>query len=93
MRHYPEAFPLHLCALFSRPGDDFSGGELLLTEQRPRMQSRPRVVPLRQGDIAIIPSAQRPVSGARGYYRVATRHGISRVQHGERRGLELFFDL
>lgn len=91
LRQSLDAFPLHLCALFSRPGEDFSGGELLLTEQRPRLQSRPIVVPLGLGDIAIIPSGRRPVAGSKRHYQVGTRTAVSRVHGGERRGLELFF--
>lgn len=89
LQQSPGAFPLHLCALLSTPGRDFSGGELLLTEQRPRLQSRPIVVPLRQGDIAIIPGGRRPVQ----HYQVTTRHAISQVRSGERLGLALYFDL
>ena len=86
-----QIFPLQIVALLSEPGTDFDGGELVLTEQRPRMQSRPMVLPLRQGDAAIIATAQRPFKGSKGYYRVQTRHGVSRVRRGERIGLELFF--
>lgn len=93
LRQCVTAFPLQLCGLLSRPGEDFSGGELLLTEQRPRQQSRPIVVPLRLGDIAIIPGGRRPVSGRQGHYPVSTRHAISRVRSGERLGLEVFFQL
>lgn len=89
LRQSPTAFPLLLCALLCTPGKDFSGGDLLLTEHRPRLQSRPIVVPLRRGDIAIIPAGRRPVR----HSRVTTRHAISRVRSGERLGLELFFDL
>jgi hypothetical protein len=84
-------FPLQVVALLSEPGKDFTGGELVMTEQRPRMQSRPMVVPLRQGDVAIITTAQRPFKGSSGYYRVNLRHAISRVRSGERIGVELSF--
>jgi hypothetical protein len=73
-------FPLQAAILLSRPGVDFDGGEFVLTEQRPRMQSRVEVVPLRQGDMVAFPVNQRPVAGARGVYRVAMRHGVSRVR-------------
>ncbi|MDH0303302.1 MULTISPECIES: 2OG-Fe(II) oxygenase [unclassified Pseudomonas] len=84
-------FPLQLIALLSEPGVDFQGGEFVMVEQRPRMQSRPVVVPLELGDAAIIATAERPVRGARGHYRVTLRHAISRVRQGERIGLELSF--
>ncbi|NVZ69246.1 2OG-Fe(II) oxygenase [Pseudomonas costantinii] len=84
-------FPLQLVTLLSSPGKDFTGGELVLTELRPRMQSRPMVVPLRYGDIAIITTAQRPFKGSKGYYRVNMKHAISRVRSGERRGFSLSF--
>lgn len=84
-------FPLQVVALLTEPGKDFTGGELVMTEQRPRMQSRPMVVPLGLGDAAIITTAQRPFKGASGYYRVNLRHAISRVRGGERIGMELSF--
>jgi len=84
-------FPLQLVVLLSEPGSNFTGGELVLTEQRPRMQSRPMVVPLGLGDAAIIATAQRPFKGSSGYYRVNLRHAISRVRSGERVGVELSF--
>ncbi|WP_395701097.1 2OG-Fe(II) oxygenase [Aquabacterium sp.] len=87
----PQAFPLQLLALLSEPGRDFDGGECVLTEQRPRLQSRPIVLPLRRGDIALIALAQRPQRGAAGHYRVNLKHAISRVHRGERLGLELLF--
>jgi hypothetical protein len=71
-------FPLQVVVLLSPPGLAFEGGELVLTEQRPRMQSRPQVVPLRQGDAAVFAVRHRPVQGARGAYRVTMRHGVSR---------------
>lgn len=88
-----QVFPLQLIGLLSSPGDEFSGGECVLTEQRPRMQSRPMVVPLRAGDLAIICTAQRPFKGSKGYYRVNIKHAISRVRSGERLGFELTFHL
>ena len=84
-------FPLQVVALLAAPGQDFTGGELVLTEQRPRMQSRPTVVPLGHGDAAIIATAQRPFKGSSGCYRVNLRHAISRVRSGERIGVELSF--
>ena len=77
-------FPFQVVFLLSRPGDDFTGGEFVLTEQRPRMQSRVEVVPLRQGDAAIFAVHNRPVQGKRGYYRVNLRHGVSTVRSGRR---------
>lgn len=85
-------FPLQIVALLSDPGRDFEGGEFVMTEQRPRMQSRPMVLPLGLGDLAIISTAQRPLKGSKGYYRVNLKHAISRVRRGMRVGLELFFD-
>lgn len=84
-------FPLQVVILLSRPGEDFSGGELVLTEQRPRMQSRPEVVPLQQGEAAIIPVHHRPVQGPRGIHRVTMRHGVSRLRHGHRHTLGIIF--
>lgn len=86
-----QVFPLQIVALLSGPGTDFQGGEFVLTERRPRMQSRPAVLPLRLGDVAIIATAERPFKGAKGYYRVNLKHAISRVRKGERFGLELTF--
>lgn len=77
-------FPLQAVFLLSAPNDDFSGGELVLTEQRPRMQSRAEVVPLAKGDGAIFAVNQRPKRGTRGFYRVTMRHGASRVRSGRR---------
>ncbi len=77
-------FPLQLTILLSEPGIDFTGGEFVLTEQRPRMQSRAEVVPLRRGDGVIFPVHHRPVSGTRGVYRVNMRHGVSRLRSGRR---------
>jgi len=84
-------FPMQIVAVLSEPGVDFVGGEFVMTEQRPRMQSRPMVLPLRLGDVAVIATAQRPVKGTEGYYRVNLKHAISRVREGERIGLELSF--
>ena len=84
-------FPLQLTVLLSQPGKDFKGGEFVLTEQRPRMQSRVEVVPLRQGDAVIFPVHHRPVQGARGVYRVNLRHGVSRVHGGKRHTLGIIF--
>jgi hypothetical protein len=84
-------FPLQVAVLLSEPGGDFTGGEFVLTEQRPRMQSRAEVVPLRQGDAVVFPVRDRPVVGARGPYRVALRHGVSRLRAGCRYTLGLIF--
>jgi uncharacterized protein len=84
-------FPLQVAILLSEPGRDFTGGEFVLTEQRPRMQSRPEVVPLAQGDAVIFPVRERPVAGVRGDYRVQMRHGVSRLRSGERFTLGLIF--
>jgi hypothetical protein len=85
------AFPLQVAILLSEPGTDFTGGEFVLTEQRPRMQSRPEVVPLRQGDAVIFAVHHRPVQGTRGVYRVNLRHGVSRVRSGHRHTLGVIF--
>jgi hypothetical protein len=77
-------FPLQVAFLLSQPGDDFEGGEFVLTEQRPRMQSRAEVVPLMQGEGVIFPVHHRPVQGTRGTYRVNMRHGVSRLRSGQR---------
>jgi uncharacterized protein len=84
-------FPLQVAILLSRPGDDFTGGEFILTEQRPRMQSKASVVPLRQGDAVVFPVHHRPVRGSRGYYQVNMRHGVSEVLSGRRHTLGLIF--
>jgi hypothetical protein len=84
-------FPLQVAILLSQPGRDFRGGELVLTEQRPRMQSRPMVVPLAQGDAVVFAVRERPVRGARGSYRVNMRHGVSQLLSGERMTLGLIF--
>ena len=80
-------FPLQAAILLDRPEKDFTGGEFLLTEQRPRMQSRGSVVPLRQGDAVIFAVNQRPVQGSRGPYRVTMRHGVSGLRSGRRHTL------
>jgi hypothetical protein len=84
-------FPLQVTVLLSEPGCDFAGGEFVLTEQRPRMQSRPEVVPLRQGDAVVFAVHHRPVQGTRGVYRVNLRHGVSRLRSGQRHTLGLIF--
>lgn len=84
-------FPLQLAILLSAPGDDFEGGEFVMTEQRPRMQSRPTVVPLQQGDAVVFAVNQRPVQGLRGVYRVKMRHGVSLVRSGSRHTLGIIF--
>ncbi|WP_201313096.1 2OG-Fe(II) oxygenase [Dyella sp. EPa41] len=84
-------FPMQVIVLLSDPGADFGGGELVMTEQRPRMQSRPMVLPLAIGDAAIISTSERPFKGTKGYYRANIKHAISRVRHGDRVGVELSF--
>jgi uncharacterized protein len=84
-------FPLQATFLLSVPGQDFTGGEFVLTEQRPRQQSRAEVVPLSQGDGVIFPVRQRPVQGTRGPYRVTLRHGVSRVRSGQRQTVGIIF--
>jgi hypothetical protein len=76
-----------MAVLLSAPGADFTGGEFVVTEQRPRLQSRVEVVPLAQGDAVLFAVSERPVTGARGSYRVTHRHGVSRVTRGERHTL------
>lgn len=85
------AFPIQVAILLSEPGRDFTGGEFVLTEQRPRMQSRVEVVPLRQGDAVAFAVHNRPVEGARGNYRVNLRHGVSRIRSGRRHTLGIIF--
>ncbi len=80
-------FPLQVAILLSQPGEDFTGGEFVLTEQRPRMQSRAEVVPLTRGDAVVFAVHHRPVNGTRGVYRVNMRHGVSRVRSGHRHTL------
>ncbi len=84
-------FPIQVAVLLSEPGRDFTGGEFVLTEQRPRMQSRAEVVPLRQGDAVAFAVHNRPVEGTRGTYRVNLRHGVSRMRSGHRHTLGLIF--
>jgi hypothetical protein len=85
------AFPLQVTVLLSEPGRDFSGGEFVLTEQRPRMQSRVEVVPLQQGDAVLFAVHNRPVQGTKGTYRVNLRHGVSRLRSGRRHTLGIIF--
>ncbi len=84
-------FPLQLAILLSAPGGDFIGGEFVMTEQRPRMQSRAEVAPLGKGDAVIFTVSQRPVQGTRGPYRVTMRHGVSRVRSGTRHAAGIIF--
>jgi hypothetical protein len=84
-------FPIQVAILLSEPGRDFTGGEFVLTEQRPRMQSRPEVVPLKQGDAVVFAVHHRPVQGSRGVYRVNLRHGVSRLLSGHRHTVGIIF--
>jgi hypothetical protein len=84
-------FPLQVTILLSRPGEDFEGGEFVLTEQRPRMQTRAAVVPLNKGDAVVFAVNSRPVQGARGFYRVNLRHGVSKLRAGHRHTLGIIF--
>jgi hypothetical protein len=84
-------FPLQVAVLLSQPGRDFTGGEFVMTEQRPRMQSRAEVVPLRQGDAVVFTVRERPVQGSRGIYRVNLRHGVSRIRSGRRHTVGIIF--
>jgi uncharacterized protein len=84
-------FPLQATALLSQPGEDFQGGEFVLTEQRPRMQSRAAVVPLRKADVVVFAVNSRPHKGARGDYRVVLRHGVSKLREGRRHTLGIIF--
>ena len=86
-----QIFPLQVATLLSAPQRDFTGGEFVLTEQRPRMQSRVEVVPLEQGDAVIWAVRNRPVRGTRGVYRVSMRHGVSRIRSGHRHTLGVIF--
>jgi uncharacterized protein len=86
-----QVFPLQLAVLLSEPAADFDGGEFVMTEQRPRMQSRPEVVPLAKGDAVVFAVHTRPVQGARGIYRVNHRHGVSRLRRGQRYTLGVIF--
>lgn len=87
----PMVFPFQVAILLNEPGQDFTGGEFLLVEQRPRMQSRAEVIALCQGDGVIFPVHHRPVRGARGFYRTVMRHGVSRVISGRRHVLGIIF--
>jgi hypothetical protein len=84
-------FPLQVAVLLSEPGEDFTGGEFVLTEQRPRMQSRPSVVPLRRGDAVVFAVHHRPVRGTRGFYRTVLRHGVSTLRSGHRHTVGIIF--
>lgn len=84
-------FPIQFTVLLSAPDRDFTGGEFVLTEQRPRMQSRPEVIPLMQGDAVVFAVHHRPVQGTRGVYRVNMRHGVSRLRSGQRHTLGIIF--
>ena len=84
-------FPLQVAILLSEPGKDFEGGEFVMTEQRPRMQSRAEVVPLRQGSGVVFAVHHRPVAGTRGVYRVNLRHGVSRIRSGRRHTVGIIF--
>jgi hypothetical protein len=84
-------FPIQVAFLLSEPERDFTGGQFVLTEQRPRMQTRPEVVPLRQGDAVVFAVPHRPVQGARGIYRVNLRHGVSRLRSGQRHTMGVIF--
>lgn len=86
-----EVFPLQATVLLAEPGRDFTGGEFVLTEQRPRRQSRAEVVPLTRGDAVVFPVRHRPVAGSRGFYRATLRHGVSRVRDGQRHALGIIF--
>lgn len=86
-----QVFPLQVAVLLSQPGRDFTGGEFILTEQRPRMQSRAEVVPLEQGDAVVFAVHHRPAQGTRGIYRVNMRHGVSRLRSGRRHTLGVIF--
>jgi hypothetical protein len=84
-------FPLQVAILLSEPNRDFTGGEFVLTEQRPRMQSRPIIVPLQKGDAVVFAVSHRPVQGKKGWYRVNLRHGVSRLHSGSRHTLGIIF--
>ena len=84
-------FPLQVAILLSGPERDFTGGEFVLTEQRPRMQSRAAVVPLKQGDAVVFAVHHRPVQGTRGTYRVNLRHGVSQLRSGHRHTVGIIF--
>jgi hypothetical protein len=84
-------FPLQIAILLDQPGEDFTGGEFVMTEQRPRMQTRPMVLPLRKGDAAVFAVAGRPVKGVRGDYQVKLNHGVSKLYAGKRHTLGVIF--
>jgi hypothetical protein len=84
-------FPLQVAVLLSRPGADFTGGEFILTEQRPRQQSRVTAVPLEQGDAVVFAVRHRPMRGVKGFYRVNQRHGVSTIRSGTRYTLGMIF--
>lgn len=84
-------FPIQVACLLSEPGEDFTGGEFVMTERRPRMQSRVEVVPLRKGDAVAFAVNNRPVAGTRGTYRVNLRHGVSRLRSGQRHTMGIIF--
>jgi len=86
-----KSFPLQVAVLLSEPGRDFTGGEFVLTEQRPRQQSRVMVVPLSKGDGVVFAVNNRPVKGSRGDYHVKMRHGVSRLHDGQRHTLGIIF--
>ena len=85
------AFPLQLTAFLSRRGADYTGGDFLLVEQRPRAQSRGDAIPTEQGELLFFTTAERPVRGSRGYFRAGMRHGVSRVRSGSRYTLGIIF--
>ena len=84
-------FPLQVAILLSQPGEDFEGGEFVLTEQRPRMQSRAMVIPLKKGDAVVFAVNSRPVQGTRGFYQCNLRHGVSKLRSGNRHTLGIIF--
>jgi hypothetical protein len=86
-----QVFPLQVATLLSQPGDDFEGGEFVMTEQRPRMQTRAAVVPLNKGDAVVFAVNSRPVRGGRGDYQVKLRHGVSKLRSGRRHTLGIIF--
>ena len=86
-----QVFPLQATILLSRPGADFTGGEFVISEQRPRMQARAEVVPLMQGYLVIFPVWNRPIQGNKGYYRAAMKHGVSKIRRGHRKTLGIIF--
>jgi hypothetical protein len=87
----PLAFPLQLTCVLSQLGEDYTGGEILIVEQRPRAQSRGEAVVLARGDAIVFPTRHRPVAGTRGWYRATVRHGVSRLRSGERMSLGVIF--